>query len=77
MDMRVDRLLGLNLSSLSELRINAHDDDKRCAVLDLALNCNPENVKLRLNLPVTDGIHPVFDHKLMQRVVHLDITFCQ
>jgi hypothetical protein len=76
-DVKIDRFLTLNLSSLSELRIGGLDDNKRDILLDLALDWNRDNLTLCFDVPVTAGIHPVFDHKLMQRVIYLDITFNQ
>jgi hypothetical protein len=76
-DIEVNRLLNFNLKSLSELRVYVLDDITRKIILDHALNCNCDNLILHLDLVVTTGLHPVFDHKLVQRVVDFHIIFGQ
>jgi hypothetical protein len=75
--VEINRLLDLNLSLLSELRISGTDNNIINTVLDLVLSWNLNNLSIYLKLRVTDGIHPVFNHKLMHHVVYLDIMFRQ
>jgi hypothetical protein len=71
----IGRLNHLNLSQLSELYLGTWDPDSENAIMNLVLKSTCKELSIRCYAQCGLPAKGFFTHKLMKRVVRLDIEF--